>query len=769
MAKPPITVIRGKSKPDLIVHAADKPATARAAAQLLAVLQPPRLFQRGDGAIAYVAHTQDGAELRNVTRDHLISLVHEYSQPVRRTEKGRVETSFPDRAADLMFVIPPDEWPLPAITGVTSGPVVRLDGSIRTAPGFDAESGLFICDSPDLQELKVPENPIGQDARTSLHAIRRAFRTHAFADRKTVEEQFKFKDAAVVIEVVDIKQPPGLDESAYLHMLLTAPLRATLWLAPAFVFRSPSISGSGVGKGMLAKAPSLIAFGELPLTASLGNKKEFDKGLVGALRRGGHSLMIDNVNNRTLRSDTGCTALSDRPAYLRTLGSSTLVPLNSSMLISITGCGLDVGRDLIRRTVTIDLDAKQENPEQRVFPDGFLADIKACRVELLQHLVTIARWGLRNPQRLKHGKPFGSYEQWTHAVRDVLFTLGCPDPVERLAARKASDPERISIFDVFEEWWRRHGADWVTAHALDTEVKGLLLRGATELRQRIAYAVRQLLKTRIGDYLLLERKQGSKWAATKFRLVKTDEEDAHELIREAETPEEAESPAPAVPATPETVVAADFDDWQEPEPPSGLAPPAAPDPLSPEGKVLIWKNAFAPLTAATEPCPGWRTGDWPRTHAAIKYFLNGPLALAAAKAGWSALDLFAVHVKVGVAASHCTGALIGNLNGGFVAQVERDGTIRFTNNTVARKRELDPAACVPIWNFQAPKNEAPPENRFRTITECPAGTPCLVCNQIGNVKRIKDTRVVGGKSETLHLECAAAWFDRARASNPSPS
>jgi len=38
-----------------------------------------------------------------------------------------------------------------------------------------------------------------------------------------------------------------------------------------------------------------------------------------------------------------------------------------------------------------------------------------------------------------------------------------------------------------------------------------LLRGQKESRQRVNYAVRQLLKTRIGSYLLIERKQGDKW------------------------------------------------------------------------------------------------------------------------------------------------------------------------------------------------------------------------------------------------------------------
>jgi hypothetical protein len=53
---------------------------------------------------------------------------------------------------------------------------------------------------------------------------------------------------------------------------------------------------------------------------------------------------------------------------------------------------------------------------------------------------------------------------------------------------------------------------------------------------------------------------------------------------------------------------------------------------------------------------------------------------------------------------------------------------------------------------------AKPTIKVHIIGTCPAETPCLHCRQTGNVKRITNASVVGGKSETLHEGCAAAWF-----------
>src|SRR5262249_14696630 len=250
-----------------------------------------------------------------------------------------------------------------------------------------------------------------EQANHALLQLRQAFRTFAFADRKTKSEDFDIDGEQVAIEVTDLDKPPAHDETGFLHALLTAACRSALWLAPAFAYRSPAISGSGTGKGLLAKVPALICYGELPHNAGLGSGGEFEKGLVAALMRGGHSILVDNVNNRTLSSNTLCTVLTERPCFLRVLARSQLVPANSSAFISITGCALSIGRDLVRRIVTIDLDAKIEDPEQRKFCGDFLTDITARRIELLQYVFTILRWARQNRSKLKRGKPLGSYGQ----------------------------------------------------------------------------------------------------------------------------------------------------------------------------------------------------------------------------------------------------------------------------------------------------------------------------------------------------------------------
>jgi len=169
----------------------------------------------------------------------------------------------------------------------------------------------------------------------------------------------------------------------------------------------------------------------------------------------------------------------------------------------------------------------------------------------------------------------------------------------------------------------------------------------------------------------------------------------------------ASEPEPEPEATGGSSEEDDADGWQfnrEPDAvrPEPAAPEAPPDAFNAEGRLAVWRNAFAPLNFETEPCPGWRPGEWPRAYACCKQFLAGSWALAAARAGWSALDLFAVHMVVGVAARDCVGALSGNTTNGFAVRVEADGALQFANGTKVRKRPLDSNLCIPIWSFRAP-------------------------------------------------------------------
>ena len=116
----------------------------------------------------------------------------------------------------------------------------------------------------------MQDQPTGSDAEKSLVTLRGAFKTFPFADAA------RKRDGSGV-EIVDLDQPPGQDESAFLVALQTAICRSLLDLAPGFLLRAPAIIGSGTGKGMLVRSIFSIAFGMVPTPFTGGeNRAELD-------------------------------------------------------------------------------------------------------------------------------------------------------------------------------------------------------------------------------------------------------------------------------------------------------------------------------------------------------------------------------------------------------------------------------------------------------------------------------------------------------------
>ena len=201
--------------------------------------------------------------------------------------------------------------------------------------------------------------------------MRQSFRTFPFADAS------RCWDSSLGVEVVDLGMPPGRDESAFLLDLLTAVCRPSLPLAPGALFTAPEVSGAGSGKGLLVRAICMIAFGISPRAFTTGgDRHELEKRLAAELMEAHPAVFLDNANGLALRSDTLASVLTERPARVRVLGRSLMVPLNSTAFIAVTGNGLTVTEDLARRFIPCELDARCEDPESRPFTSGFLKDIE---------------------------------------------------------------------------------------------------------------------------------------------------------------------------------------------------------------------------------------------------------------------------------------------------------------------------------------------------------------------------------------------------------
>jgi hypothetical protein len=220
-----------------------------------------------------------------------------------------------------------------------------------------------------------------------------------------------------------------------------------------------------------------------------------------------------------LRSASLESALTERPAKVRQFRTLDLTTLNALASVFVTGNGILLAQDIVRRFIPTEFDARMEDPERRKFSGDVLEDVARRRPELLGALLTIWRYG-RLAGGLTRGIALGSYEQWCAWVRDPLLTLGCRDPVERMSEAKARDPFRQEIGALFAAWWKHHGCGPQTAHQLDIEVQRIIDpqgRG----RQYVAARLEKLEGTRLAGFRLTRQRGLGLYAVATYALQQT--------------------------------------------------------------------------------------------------------------------------------------------------------------------------------------------------------------------------------------------------------
>jgi hypothetical protein len=492
------------AKPLLIINSGDLTATAK---ELAGRFVADGRFLSNGNAPVMINIVDDMPRASLVSTDRVRVVAHEITRPVRPANleervlgKDYVEVTLSKDVAKLYLDGLAGEWGLPTFRGTTRSPILENDGAMRTHNGFDAASGLWCYRIPDVT---IPDRPSREDAEAALHRLRHFFRTFPFADGHKAGEDG--------LAVTDLAENPGLDESVFLAVLLTAAVRQSLSLAPAGLFNAPSFSGAGTGKGLLAKSVSIVSGGVRPAAFTSGhNKEELDKRLTAALTEARPSVFLDNFNAKELRSDLLASALTEDPMMVRVFGRNDKhVPLHTRTLITITGNGVLVSEDMARRILLVNLDAQMENPEERKFAPGFLDGVHANRAQLLSDALCIWRWGRQNP--LDAGRPLGNYEVWAQWCRDPLLALGCKDPVERIAAIKAADPDRAKLTTLFDAWWTAHQDKELRSAELAQAVLELVDEKPTRnadgtlkcSRQRVSAFLNKHVGTRVGGYALI--------------------------------------------------------------------------------------------------------------------------------------------------------------------------------------------------------------------------------------------------------------------------
>jgi putative DNA primase/helicase len=454
---------RACDKPELVIDVGNLPAAAREVRDALA--SHGCVFARGM-PVKVVRSAKGGLpKAIPLTPDQIVVETHRLRQPVRLDRHGRlVPMMLPTRVA-RMYLGMLDEWNLPPLAGICTASLLASDGSVRTAEGYDQSTGLWCANVPALQ---IPERPTRADAEAALRRLRQTFQTFPFADAA------RRLNPQLGIEVVNLDLPPGRDESAFLVGLLTAVCRPHLPLAPGLLIRAPEISGSGTGKGLLARSICAIAFGVEPQPFTAGDRQELDKRLEADFINAEQVVWLDNSNRQILESAFLASAMTERSVKVRVLGRSRMESLNSTAFVLVTGNGVTLSEDLVRRFIVCELDARCENPEQRAFEGGFLANVDANRARLLAAALTIWRYGRQHAAEIERGRPIGSFEDWAEWCRDPLLALGCRDPIERIDRVKADDPHRRWVVELFGAWNAHHDERPIKAADLAAPVRALI-------------------------------------------------------------------------------------------------------------------------------------------------------------------------------------------------------------------------------------------------------------------------------------------------------
>lgn len=509
-----------KLKPRLLIDRNDPTTTVERLRDLLSA--SGMLYERGVPVILAPDSTHGGMTVQVVTPDLLVLIAHKICRPylLKELQEGIIEkdTRLPLDVA-RMYLAWHGSWNLPLLSGIASTPMLREDGSIHSSSGYESTSGIWFENIPDLSGL-VPTAPTAADAQLALRKIRNVFKTFCFADAETL------LDPDTGIEIVDIDQPPGRDESAFIVALLTAAARSSVDKAPGILIRAASLSGAGAGKGLLARGICMIAFGTNPHAVTAGqNPEELEKRIGAELIEGSQILFLDNLNNRAFKSDQLASAITEDPARIRLFGKLQMVRVNTSAFILLTGNGLTVSEDLARRFVVLELDPRTENPEARAFTVNILAEVKERREELLGACLTIWRWGRLNSD-LKSGIPLGSFERWCRWVRDPLLALGCHDPASRVSEAKQQDTRRQRVSEIFSTWWERHGDEPTYVNDLHEDVKALI-DPQRKSPQNLNTQVQGLAGTRIAGFMLIKNKGNGKWSRNSYTLKKTDRAETH--------------------------------------------------------------------------------------------------------------------------------------------------------------------------------------------------------------------------------------------------
>jgi hypothetical protein len=302
---------------------------------------PAILFQRF-GRLVAVVHDESGLPvITDVSHAGLRGFL-------MRAAEWEADVRLPNGQVATQAVQPPGyvvadihahgDWPLPALRGISPIPVLRADGSLHTAPGYDSLSGWWYEPGKDLGEQFSLSEPI-----TTEH-VRNAvvLLTDWLADFCFIGEAERANAIALFLTVL---------------------------ARPAIVARGDNIPLALVeatkprtGKTLLVESILLAAYGDPPaLTSVPTDEAEMRKLLASYALHGKPYVCFDNVAGK-LDSPALASVLTTGLISDRLLRTNDTLDMRADFTLVVTGNQLEATGELLARAYRVKLDAQMSRP-----------------------------------------------------------------------------------------------------------------------------------------------------------------------------------------------------------------------------------------------------------------------------------------------------------------------------------------------------------------------------------------------------------------------
>ena len=300
-----------------------------------------------------------------------------------------------------------DEAPR-VLRGLIEAPAMRADGTVISAPGYDAATGLFL--QWDRDPVDVPEAPTHDEARAAYRRVRRLFASFHYQGDEFARETML---AAVVAAMLTPMVRVAMGDAS----------------APGFMISASDVSS---GKSTVAKACGAVVLGRTPAASQYtADDDEMSKRAASVAATGRPLWFIDNVRANVEGSTLEMVLTCDGAYEARVLGTNVQRRMAWTATVYMTANGASYSRDMARRVRHIALRPHETAAERDAVRDLDTYDLVGYVLErrpaILRDLLTITRAhyiaGRPRAPRCPRASsfPFESFDAWERWCADPIW------------------------------------------------------------------------------------------------------------------------------------------------------------------------------------------------------------------------------------------------------------------------------------------------------------------------------------------------------------